>query len=221
MASRPLFLPSPESGHHVRVFQVEFSWVAGLAIGQKQKCIDSLHQAARTQAKVNRILEISSKSRNALGVALSAFNLLMPFGSRSVCVEVAFQSSKRFTGGGPYLDILDKTSREAKGDKRLRESGRLLEFIWQGEPWSLQPITAFYDWLYLNALRANPQLLEDMLTYEAFTDIEFNPERSLNCQARSAALAHALHRAGVFLDALSSKDAFLQACNEKRNDLFG
>lgn len=221
MAKRPLFLSSPCSGRHVQIVQVEFSWVAGLALSQKQKCIDSLHQAARTQAKVGRILEISSKSRDALGVALSAFNLSMPAGSRTVCVEVAFQSSKRFTGGGPYLDILDKTSREAKGDKRLRESGRLLEFIWQGEPWALQPTTAFYDWLYLNALRANPQLLDDMLTYEAFTDIEFNPERSLNCQARSAALAHALHKTGVFLDALRSKDAFLQACKEKRNDLFG
>ena len=47
-------------------------------------------------------------------------------------------------------------------------------------------------------------------TYDAFTDIEFNPERSLNCQARSAALYRSLVHAGKLEEALSSQEAFLR-----------
>lgn len=74
----------------------------------------------------------------------------------------------------------------------------------------MEPQTAFYDWLYLNALAVNPALAEPLLDYEAFTDIEFNPEKSLNCQARSAALYICLHRENLFKEALSGKDDFLK-----------
>ena len=47
-------------------------------------------------------------------------------------------------------------------------------------------------------------------TFDAFTDIEFNPERSLNCQARSAALYRSLVHAGKLEEALSSQEAFLR-----------
>ena len=46
----------------------------------------------------------------------------------------------------------------------------------------------FYSWLYFIALNQNEKLKVEILNYEAFTDIEFNPEKSLNCQAYSAAL---------------------------------
>ena len=47
---------------------------------------------------------------------------------------------------------------------------------------------SFYSWLYFIALNQNKKLKTEILNYEAFTDIEFNPEKSLNCQAYSAAL---------------------------------
>ena len=45
-------------------------------------------------------------------------------------------------------------------------------------------------WLFKNtiALKQNKKLTSEILNYQAFTDIEFNPEKSLNCQAYSAAL---------------------------------
>ena len=46
----------------------------------------------------------------------------------------------------------------------------------------------FYSWLYFLALKQNKKLTSEILNYQAFTDIEFNPEKSLNCQAYSAAL---------------------------------
>jgi hypothetical protein len=152
----------------------------------------------------------SSKSTEPLGVQLSAFNLQVPLGNRLVSVEVAFQAGKVFEKGGPYLDLLDGTSREAKGDARLASSGRLTAFSLQGEAWPLVPRTAFYDWLYLQALAANPDLAEQLLHYQAFTDIEFNPEKSLNCQARTAALYVSLHKEGVWSAAVASKNAFLK-----------
>ena len=35
---------------------------------------------------------------------------------------------------------------------------------------------------YINGLRRQPSLTEHLLDYSAFTDIEFNPERSINCR---------------------------------------
>ena len=37
----------------------------------------------------------------------------------------------------------------------------------------------FYSWLYFIALNQNERLKVEILNYEAFTDIEFNPEKSL------------------------------------------
>jgi hypothetical protein len=107
------------------------------------------------------------------------------------------------------LDLLNGTSRDAKGDVRLQASGRLTGFVLSGEPWPLEPRTAFYDWIYLRALVANPDLAEQLLEYQAFTDIEFNPEKSLNCQARTAALYVSLHQEGILDKALSDKAAYL------------
>ena len=45
-----------------------------------------------------------------------------------------------------------------------------------------------YTWLYFIALNQNKELTNEILEYQAFTDIEFNPEKSMNCQAYSAAL---------------------------------
>jgi hypothetical protein len=210
MATRPVFVAQRTAASFVHEKPVEFRWHAGLAVSQKQKSIAELHAAAKATLSIERILEISSKSPDALGVALSAFNLKLNYGERQISVEVAFQSSKVFLDGGPYLDLLDATPRDAKADPRLKQSGRLRTFRFQGVDWPLQPATVFYDWLYLTALAQNPQLAEPLADYQAFTDIEFNPEKSINCQARSAALYVGLRREGLFYEALSSTEAYLR-----------
>jgi hypothetical protein len=178
---------------------------------QSQKSIASLHKCATNQVGVDKVLEISSKSPDALGVALSAFNLMIrtPKGLE-YSLECAYQSAKVFERGGPFLDLREKRSIDAKRDPRLLQHGRLIKFSIYGCDWQLQPRTAFYDWLYMNALHKHPELARQVLEYRAFSDIAFNPERSINCQAYAAALYVSLHQRGLLAaEVLRDKEAYL------------
>jgi hypothetical protein len=212
MAERPIFMPTTDGSALVRTKFVQFQWFPGMAASQKQKSADSLHEAAAKVPGVTKVLEVSSKSREDLGISLSAFNLTFTTlkHNRTFSVECAFQASKVFERGGPYTDMLQMTSREAKKDERLRSSGRLLGFRFFGADWGLEPQTAFYDWVYINALQKQPHVIDQLLEYSAFTDIEFNPERSVNCQAYSVALYVSLYRRHILNEAISSKEAFLR-----------
>jgi hypothetical protein len=212
MAERPVFIPASEGTVLVRTKRVEFHWFPGMAVSQKQKSIDSLHAAALLLPGIRKVLEVSSKSRDSLGVSLSAFNLTFTtlMRNRTFSVECAYQGSKVFERGGPFVDLLKMTSRDAKRDERLRASGRLTGFRFFGEDWALEPQTAFYDWLYINALRKRTDLVDELLEYSAFTDIEFNPEHSINCQAYSVALFVSLHDRSLLDEATSSKEAYLR-----------
>ncbi len=211
MASRPIFVPktAPEAG--VDEVTINFEWFPGIAKIQKQKSVQSLHDAAAEQ-KISPILEISSKSKDELGIKLSAFNLMITTQRKGekFSVETAFQSSKKFENGGPFTDLLNKTSRDAKKDKRLKESGRLVAFLFFGKEFPLQPETFFYDWVYVNALDQNKHLSDELMEmkYHGFTDIEFNPKKSFSCQARSAALYVSLRHADKLRDALESPENF-------------
>lgn len=209
MAKRPVYVPKKNGNLGVSEVDVEFQWFPGMSKSQKQKSIASLHEAA-SERNISPILEISSKSEQELGVSLSAFNLLITTKKqqRTFSVESAFQSSKVFQRGGPYIDLLEKTSREAKKDIRLRESGNLLYFIFFNTEFALKPRTLFYDWLYINALNQNEDIAEQVLKYSGFTDIEFNPKKSINCQAYSAALYVSLSFSSLLNDALESPSVF-------------
>lgn len=216
MAERPLFIPEAEGPALVRAAYVKFQWFAGMSASQKRKSIESLHLAACRLDGVERVLEVSSKSEESIGVALSAFNLTfttIKF-SRTFSVECAYQGSKVFERGGPFVDLFSVSSREAKKDERLRSSGRLTGFRFFNVDWGLEPQTAFYDWLYINALRRQPAVAEKLLQYSAFTDIEFNPKVSINCQAYSVALYVALHKRCLLEKATSSKEDFLRIVGE-------
>lgn len=210
MATRPVFIPNFEDNSLIKKVNIDFQFHSGFAVVQKQKSIASMHKAIHEKYGFKKILEVSSKSQDQLGVDLSAFNLMMfdKKENKEFSVECAFQSSKVFVHGGPFLDLLNKTSREAKKDPRIQESGELVKFVFYEREWDLLPRTAFYDWLYINALNANPQYHEELLTYEAFTDIEFNPEKSINCQARSIAIFLSLYRKGL-LNQVKNQDNFL------------
>lgn len=216
MAERPIFIPTIEGAALVRTRFVDFRWFPGMSVSQKQKSIDELHRAAEKIPSIDRVLEISSKSKEELGVDLSAFNLNFTTTKykRTISVECAYQGSKVFERGGPYVDMFDKTAREAKKDDRLISSGRLIGFRFFGVDWGLEPQTAFYDWIYVNALKRKPALREGLKPYSAFTDIEFNPERSINCQAYAVALFVSLQQRGLLEEATSSKDAFLRTVSK-------
>lgn len=212
MADRPIYIPNYESQLLVETKFVEFTWFPGMAPSQKQKSIVALHQSAKDKGICNHPLEVSSKSLDELGVQLSAFNLAVKTEKhkREFTVETAYQSSKVFNNGGPYKDLLYGTSLEAKKDPKLKESGDLIKFQFFGVDWQLEPKTAFYDWVYLNALRKNQWAIEKLDDYDGFTDIEFNPKKSINCQAYSVALFKSLNGRGLLNDALASQEAFLE-----------
>ncbi|MDO9305211.1 MAG: hypothetical protein Q7T77_07755 [Sulfuricurvum sp.] len=218
MAKRPVYFVGQSNEIPVISKEIEFHWFAGMAKSQKQKSIQSLHQSIYDSLDSSlSILEISSKSENELGVQLSAFNLSFALkNGQKISVENAFQGGKVFTLGGPYKDLYEKTSMEAKQDPRLKESGSLVKFVsFNDEEWPLTPKTLFYDWIYLKALKVNPELAKQVIDYDVFTDIEFNPEKSINCQAYSAALYVYLFRNNL-LDILNSRDEYLKfvTCRE-------
>lgn len=207
MAKRPIFVPQLSSDLLVKPILIDFSWFPGMAASQKQRSIQSLHASAADHG-FNRVLEISSKSLDELGIQLSAFNLAVNYAGIRTSVECLFQGSKAFKNGGPYTDLYKSSSLEAKRDERLRNSGDLVNFQLGNDIWLLEPKTAFYDWIYLNALRQNKELAKQLLEYDAFSDIEFNPEKSINCQAYGAALFVSLTKQDLIEKALTSKEEY-------------
>ena len=193
MARRPVFLPLPPAEQRlVEEISLEFGWHPGFAPIQKMKNVTALHEAASTSG-LSPLLEISTKSGDKLGRHLSAFHLKVKsdrFGNMPL--ECAFQGSKVVERGGPFTNLYAVDGKTAKRDPRLRDSGRLIRFEFDGVVFEREPKTAFYDWLYLNAVFPYREWLERLSGYKGFTDIEFNPSRSINCQARSCALFVAL-----------------------------
>lgn len=214
MATRPVFI-AHDTFPYVRIEHIEFEWHSGLSTSQKKKSINSLHSAAKHKHPELSLLEVSTKGEEALGISLSAFNLQLTLrDSRKIAVENVFQSSKVFENGGPYKDLLNVSAKSAKVDKRLIESGQLIGFKHKGRMWPLEPETAFYDWIYINTLLTNEKAAEAILDYNAFTDIEFNPQKSLNCQARSVALYVSLEKNHMLEEVLESADRFISIFSE-------
>lgn len=198
MANRPVFV-AKESAPFYRTMTIDFDWNSGFAKVQKQKNITAMHNEFLRRKPDKKILEISSKSMQEYGNDLSAFFLqkYVPELGKKVPVECIFQSAKTFQKGGPYKDILEVSPREAKRDGRLVTSGMLTGFTFENRVYPLEPKTIFYDYIYINALLENEELVEEILKYDAFTDIEFNPSKSINCQAKAAACFVGLYRAGL------------------------
>jgi hypothetical protein len=193
MANRPFFYLN--SSNKVRSRTLDFDWFPGFSVQQKQKSILSLHQAI-AQSGFDNILEVSSKSSLNLGVQLSAFNLKLQIPQTDIycSVESAFQGSKVFKNGGPSNYLFGQDARTARATIKSGNLGVLIGFDFGQGLLPLQPVTAFYDWLYINAILQNAHLHPQLIKFDAFTDIEFNPKKSFNCQAFSSALFVSIYR---------------------------
>lgn len=216
MAIKPVFIANANNQLITRV-EMEFQYYSGFSDAQKKRSIQSLHQSFLKHYPEMKLLEISSHSPDEIGVKLSAFNLPVKLNSgREVSVECAYQAGKVFEHGGPYLDLLEGTSKGAKKDPRLKESGMIIAFEFEGERFPTYPRTCFYNWLYIKALNDHPEYGDALMEYDAFTDIAFNPKKSLNCQARAAAIYHTLRKANVLQKAMESTEAFIETIYYKR-----
>ena len=213
MAVRPVFVVSDDP--LVRTVDTEFVYHNGLSRAQRMRSAKSLHEAFLRSHPQTRILEVSRFSEGEIGTQLSAFHLRITLeGGQQVPVEVAYQAGKVFEEGGPYTDLLTAAPKEAKADPRLRESGRFVGYELEGRPFPSRPVRLFYTWLYMQALRENEELSGLLCGYDAFTDIAFNPKKSLNCQAFACAAYVSLTRSGRLERALG-EIGFLAGLLEK------
>lgn len=76
MAVRPVYC-TLTTAPFVTVEYIDFQYFSGFSVTQKQKSILSLHNNFLEKYPQRKILEISTKSNNDLGVKLSAFNLMI------------------------------------------------------------------------------------------------------------------------------------------------
>ena len=58
-------------------------------------------------------------------------------------------------------------------------------------------------------------IIEELVKYDTFTDIEFNPKKSINCQARTCAILVSLYKNDLLEKALNSKDDFIKIVYKK------
>lgn len=214
MTERPIFLPSQDGPELVREIYFSLVWNPGFAATQKKKNIKALHDTA-ARAGYSPLLEISTKSEDKVGQHLSAFHLRIHSDRLGdIPLECAFQGSKLFEHGGPYTDLYVRDAKAAKRDPRLRESGRLVGFKFDQLGFPLEPKTVFYDWLYVTAIFPHRDWLERLHRYAGFTDIEFNPNKSINCQARSCALFVTLLKKNLLESAVQSPRSFIELMSQ-------
>ena len=195
MEYKPVFMPRVGSDNLIKTDMVRIERHVGFATRQKKKTLNDLHRVIKKKYGFKNVLELSTKSGNKLSFPLSPYSLqITNYNGQKSSVENAFQASKVFEQGGPYLDLLTEKPRQARKDERLISSGELTGYDYFGMEWGVEPLTTFYDWLYVNALKQHPELHEEVIQYQAFTDISFNPKRSVHCAAYSLAMFVALHK---------------------------
>ena len=195
---KPVFMPKINSNNLVKTDMIRIERHVGFSSRQKKKTINDLHQVICKKYGYKQVLELSSKSGNKLSFPLSPFSLKITneHDGNQYSVENAFQSSMVFEDAGPYADLLTAPPRQARKDERLITSGELIGYNYFGTEWGVEPLTMFYDWLYVNALKQNPQLHKEVMQYQAFTDITFNPAKSIHCAAYALTLFVALNKRG-------------------------
>lgn len=223
MAEKSVFISKVEYPFFEEV-HVNIDWFGGFALSQKRKCQIGLHQNFLMEYPKEKILEISSSSLMSLGSKLSAMHLSKRTLKGITTVESAFQSSRIYGDGakriGPFPEYRFLPGRECK--KLVKEAAKEMH-SYQYELDGLtfyapaHHISQFYDFLYLNALLEpeNEEVKNKLLQekYTAFTDLA---TKSLNCQARSAAIFVGLVRAGM-IDEVRDYDSYLKLFRTQAN----
>lgn len=212
MAKRPVFLPDYDGQRLVEERIITFEWAPGFSLTQKKRNINSLHSEAK-RSGIKTILEISSKSDDEIGKRLSAFSLKLEIDGTKYPLECVYQGSKVFENCGPFSELFELQPGEAKRFIRSKDFGRLKYFELEGIKYPLSPKNAFYDWLYIRCLKDHAQWISSNVSYDGFTDIEFNPARQVNCQARAFAEYLSLLKRSKLQDAASNFEYFVSLLN--------
>ena len=174
MAIRPIYISTNIPDTPFMKVDISFEWIKGMSYKQKCKRRDSMLKAIANMKlyNIDSVLEVSTKSNKELGVNLSALNLTIPLKSGKVkTVEEIYQASK----------ILDSNN-------------HIKEFRFHNTVFEKDPYSMYYDYIYMLGLYMHKEYHEELSKYSIFTDIEFNPNKQLNTQARAAAIWNTLYR---------------------------
>lgn len=189
---RPFFVIESSRNNTLKILkeESEFDFYSGFSYKQKLESIKSFHTEIHKKYPKYDILEVSTKSEVDLGRDLSAFNLKFPSSDNNkLPIEIVFQSSKVFEKGSSPNEIIKKSPKEVKKIMSALDLGNLIKFKKDGIEYPTEPKTIFYDWLYVQSLLYfNKKVKNPILKYNIFTDINFNPKKSTNCQAFSVAV---------------------------------
>ena len=175
-----------------------------------QPCPRPPFHAARDRPPAGRSLEISSRSRDPLGLELSAMNLPAAGDPRRRSVEAVYQAAKCYGGGGPDTPGCDSGYAAKRRDRERRRDGPLSAFEHQGRRWPTETGSAFYDWLWTRSAieRWGIEVVDRLQEYGAFSD-QFHHAGALACQAKTAAMAAGMGRARAQA-AIESPEAWLR-----------
>lgn len=202
MASKICFISNKDN--IVIEKNITFTYIKGLSFSQKQKNVLSFHSSIYEVFPNAKILEVSTKSHDKLGTLLSAFNLELD----GYKVESIFQSSKVFENNIQHEHLLTVPPIEAKHFIKNNTASKIIMFRYKNTVYSINPKSLFYDYIYISALKENKDIGDQLMNYDIFTDIEFNNNKSINCQARACAIYKSLRLLGKLDYYLSSIDTF-------------
>ena len=216
MARRSVFV-SKNSYPFFEEISVDFDWFQGFALSQKRKSQIGIHENFLNAYPDEKVLEISSASLYSLGAELSAMNLSKRTSAGITTVESAFQSSRIYGSGedevGPFPEYLFYPGRECKKIVKELSKGKIsYRYMFDGLEFHAPShfISLFYNYLYLNALceDENRAVADSLIEhgYTAFTDLA---TKSLNCQARAAAIFVSLVRNNL-IDEVKNYDSYLR-----------
>ncbi|MGV3134851.1 DarT1-associated NADAR antitoxin family protein, partial [Staphylococcus simulans] len=92
--------------------------------------------------------------------------------------------------------------------KKMISKGLMISSPCFGRDFMLDSKKLFYNCLYFKSLTQNEKLATEILKYDAFTDIEFNSKRSLNCQSEACSFYVSLVKRGLLNIALENLESF-------------
>ena len=208
MAKRYIYFVNKKNHYNKQLFS--FQWFSGFSVSQYRKSSISLINSFHQKYPKLKILEVSSASSKNLGIQASALNLTITSKKGiNYSVEQLFQAGKVFEKAGSQLNLLKFNSRELKKKiKIISKNDKLIGFNLFNHSFPLEPKTFFYNWLYIHALQQNKNIAQQILKYDAFSDIYFNPQRSINSQAEACARFVSLSRQNLLLVALNDFNSF-------------
>lgn len=190
MANRPIYISTGNIHNPYTEDHINFEWTPGYSYKQKEKRRESLKKEIEKKYDIDKWLEVSTISDKDIGKKLSALNLKLTLtDNKKYSVESIYQVSKVY------------------------ENNQIVKFKFRNKEFENTPYGMYYDYLYMIALYQNKEYHNLINNYYLFTDLFFNPNKSINTQARAIAIFKTLYDSN-YLDILENTDSFKEYYKE-------